>query len=489
MTGAGDAAGLRPWILAWLGLPCILFLARFVEPMAGGPLLLLLLGAAVLVLRESLAPPAALRWAIAFAGALGLLAVAGFPQGPFAWDWIKHWALLDLLSQEHWPVVIDLKGQPAHLRFYVAAYLVPALAASSTGATTALAVWFGAGYMLALCGVSMVSPQRPGWIVLALLLFVGTAGADFVAQTVLRAAGGAPFAGLGAHAENWFVNLSGLQLQLTSTLAALVWVPHQAIAALLFVVLLLFDRGRHALAGCVLAFGLLALWSPFGMIGALPLLAVRAWQERRALPWSVYPAAAGALGFGLLVAVYLSFESPVPASCLECLPLRLMSLQRYLPFWGVELALFVLVLRRRIVSDPMCRTALGVVLVVTLLHGETTDLVMRVTLAPLAVLALRTVQALLPAAGGQGLGGARGVGAVALGLALTLPTAASEAAYHVGHGAVHRALPVGDPLRETWLVTFAERSNYGIIEFFDRCGWRYRQQYFSAHPPPMLRAP
>lgn len=472
----------RRLILAWLGLPTLLFLAGFVAPMFAVPLLVLLPIAAWLAVRH---PPHEGadrdRWLLAMVGGLLLLALAGFPRGPFAWDWIKHWALLDALAREPWPVSLDLRDSPAYLRFYVAAYLVPALVLPWVGPALALGGWFGIGYVLLLRGVSLASTRGGRHAAAAMLLFLGVAGADLLAQTLLRALDGAPWAVVGIHAENWWVDAFGDQLQLTGVLAALLWVPHQAIATGLFVVLLLYDRGRAGLAACVVAFGLLALWSPFGMAGALPLLAVRVWQERHDCRSAAGVAIVAAAGFGGLMAWILTFQAPPVGACLACLPARLESLPRLLLFWSVELVLFVLVLGARLWRDGLCRAALLVVLALGFLHGETTDLVMRVSLAPLAVLALRSVQVLLsPQPQRRPL-------ALLLGLTLTLPTAASEAAYHLSGGAAHRALPLHDRLHQTWMVTFAGRTNYTVTEFLDRCGWRYRQQYFSSQPPPAIK--
>jgi hypothetical protein len=70
-----------------------------------------------------------------------------------------------------------------------------------------------------------------------------------------------------------------------------------------------------------------------------------------------------------------------------------------------------------------------------------------------------------------------------------LPTVASEVAYHLEHGQAHRALPKGDPLRKLWMISFTVRTDYGAREFFEVCGWRYRSQYFTLAPPPLLRIP
>jgi hypothetical protein len=75
----------------------------------------------------------------------------GFATGQFCWDWIKHWALLNALVDSPWPVRLTLDAEPAYLRFYIGAYLVPAGLARLTGGSVVVwtALWYALGLALA----------------------------------------------------------------------------------------------------------------------------------------------------------------------------------------------------------------------------------------------------------------------------------------------------------------------------------------------------
>ena len=111
-TAGNATAVLRRWGLLYLALPALLFLPTFVRPLWGVPVLAALLVALALVLRERMQEANRTHYLMAALAALALLAVAGFPHGPFAWDWIKHWALLNTLSDNPWPVITELQGRP-----------------------------------------------------------------------------------------------------------------------------------------------------------------------------------------------------------------------------------------------------------------------------------------------------------------------------------------------------------------------------------------
>ena len=488
MTGTMPMA-LRRWVLAWIALPCALFLGFFVDSRVGVPLLLLLVAACFHVCRAEDGPEAgrlSVIPALVVAGLLLLL--TGFPSGPYAWDWIKHWALLNTLKENAWPAVIELQGEPAYLRFYIAAYLAPAgLLKILPGLPNwlVLGVWFGCGITLLMLGLSALRPSRSARRALAfvgLVLMMG--GADWLAQSALRWQSNIlPALVPGAHSENWWVNHSWQQLQLTSVLPALLWVPHQSIAVFLFVLLLLSDSGRSAWSAACLVCGLLALWSPYGLIGAIPLLAAKWWRERPDFSIPAGLALASAALFAALVGYMLSHQAPLGSMCLACGLARLSVVQDYGLFWLVELGPFALILRRQLWRDLYCRVAVITALAVTLVHGESPDFVMRVTLAPLFVLALQSARRLseIEWSWSPSVAGCAAFAA----LMLMLPTAATEVSFHATRGQAHLALPQRDPQRQIWTYTFADHDRYSAREFFDRCGWRFRSQYFSDSAPPL----
>ncbi len=138
-------------------------------------------------------------------------------------------------------------------------------------------------------------------------------GADFFAGTAWRAATGMGVQGvLGMHHEWWFYHLSGVPLQYSAMTTALLWAPNQAIATFL-VATLLSDGDRVRTPWRALcSYCLLALWSPLGMIGLLPLALYTAFRIvrvglRARAAWGALGASA-ASGFG--IAWYLATDPP-----------------------------------------------------------------------------------------------------------------------------------------------------------------------------------
>lgn len=471
--------------LLYLAAPAWLFLLGFCKPEFGWPLSALLL-AALLFSRKP--PPTELRdfWP-ALLGGLAVAWLSGFPNGPFPSDWIKHWALLEELGRRDWPVVLELQQQTQHLRFYLGAYLLPAglskLAAVPVWLPTALC--FGLGYVLVIrSAIRAVDVPRRAWLVPLLLLAM--AGADAYAEQVLRALLERPAVPwLGMHFEAWAYNSSGLPLEYSSLLTALAWVPHQAIATFLVCGLMAMPSARRNAGQMALGLGLLALWSPYGLIGLLPLALLEAWSRRQELRKAdVMTCLLFATLFTLVVAWYLSADLPQAGACFSCVPARLGRWGDYLPILLVELLPFALLLRARLWRDAQCRVALLCLLVLPLLHGETPDFVMRASLGPLFLLSLRSIEVVLAWAPGL-----RPRLAIVAALVLALPTALSEAVYLRQGGAAHRELAARDPLAARWMKLVATERSYSAQQFLDLCGWQFLGQYFSRQAPGPLKVP
>lgn len=496
-TGAASNASIehvfeaRPidsrWSLLYLAAPAVVFLASFIQPLVGLGTGFLLIGALVTVLwgQRATQRTSATILAPMFVAIL-LTWLAGFPQGPYAWDWIKHWALANELASHDWPLVLELQGSSRHVRFYLGAYLVPTLLHKIlpfVGVPLALGAWFFTGYALVLRTVSTVaSDRRTVWIALSLLLSLG--GADMLAEHAYRAIRGLPVGPwIGLHYESWAFNAFGAPVEFSSMITALLWVPHQSIATFIVAALLIFQRGPSAFGAAMLGFGLLAIWSPYGMIGLFPLMLMVAWDRKAELAkWNVLLCALSGAVFAVVVIAYLSTELPGAGACFQCLPGRLLSLWDFVPFWIIELVAFALILRQRIVQDLACLISLATLLVLPLLHGQTPDLVMRGSMGPLFVLSVRSVQVLLE---WKGVPWQKALQIAAI--CACLPSAVSEAVYQRQGGTAHLAFPRSDPLGARWMKTFAVRNDYTASEFFEICGWEYVQQYFSIQKPRLVK--
>jgi hypothetical protein len=234
----------------------------------------------------------------------------------------------------------------------------------------------------------------------------------------------------------------------------------------------------------LLAYGVLALWSPFGMIGLLPLVVFVLWSRRHTVlvGASLYQALA-ALAFALVVATYLAHEPPAIGMGGASIAGNLAGFAGYLPFLVVELAPFALLLRRTLWQEPALLVCLVTLTALPVFEGSVGDFVMRASMGPLAILSVRAATQLLVDLH------SRRIRYAALALFLSVPTVASEVAYHLNGGATQRKVATDDTAYERWLTVFAEGERIGLTHFFDTCGWRYVAQYFSATPAWVLRGP
>lgn len=505
---APHAAGLL-----YLLLPVLLFWWAYVGGVAGGLFGAVALGATLGVLRA--APRTAIltpansagwpRWAAALMLATGVLWLTGFPGGPYPWDWFKHWALIDLLAQQPWPVRTELQGQTLGLRFYLAAYLVPAALAKAplalpTVAGTAL--WLGLGVALLLRAVATGTPGTPR-AGLAMVVFLLMAGADSAAEYTLRALAGLPQSPwFGFHHEWWALDWLGQPFQYSSVLTALSWVPHQSIATLMVALMLAEESEQPPWAGA-LGLGLLALWSPFGLLGLLPLLVWRLVRSRRA--WLGDPRQAGALlalaaatvPLVLATARYLASELPATGFSWPSAAMLAARLSTGLLFCAVELLPFVLILGWHRLREPAVAVSLVTLLLLPCLGGEPPDFLMRASLGPLGVLAWRAAQVLAAAPGSDARRAPASGRAVSNGLAASVAvarwagmaglllaslTSINEAVYQRQAGAAHAGQAESDALHKPYLLGFAYESQISVKEFFDTCGWGFLPQYFAQHP-------
>jgi hypothetical protein len=473
-------------VLLYLSTPAIIFLFSFtLLPIAIGAGVLIVAANTQIFIQERHRKPA-LTWAGPLLGSLAMLWIVGFTRGTFCWDWIKHWALVNELANNEWPLVLNLDGVPQYIRFYIGAYLPAALAhrlLPSLPTVFALGAWFGLGYVLVFRMVAGTTMRRhAAWASIILFSLIG--GADFFVEHVTRLARGLPQLPLfGLHYESWPVYAKGMPLEYSSMMTALIWVPHQSIATFLVAGMLILRRDTQAFIAATLGFGLLSLWSPYGMIGLLPLMLVTAYQQRGALKslkaW--LPVLAGTI-FTLVIVSYLTTEIPSAGACFECILARIDRLDAFFLFWLVELCVFVLILRTKIVRDIGCLVSLITLLALPLMYGQTPDFVMRGSMGPLFVLSVRSVQMLLEK---PSVPWSRLLHGIAL--VLCVPAAVSQVVYQVEAGATHRQLASADPLNKQWMDTFATRTDYTMQQFLDICGWHYKGQYLSTKKPAIMR--
>ncbi len=188
---------------------------------------------------------------------------------PTSPDWPKHFAMMRDLTEASWPVAYTIEGKSYSLVFYLAYYLPAAAVAKIFGwwfGCLALSLWTCLGTVLAVAWFTLLVGRYP---VLAALLFIFANGLDFLGQRLVQ--GGPLLAGT-EHLDWW----AGL-LNLPGHYSQLVWAPQHSLAAWMITGLLAVELGSgrkpsHALLLVALA----TFWSPFTIIGLIPL-ALFAW--------------------------------------------------------------------------------------------------------------------------------------------------------------------------------------------------------------------
>ncbi len=421
---------LRVLTAAFLGLPVALFLLGWLRPAVAAVALAALglalaglvgrrLGAAVATARPVSVPLPALLLALVPAATLAVVSGAG-GLGPRNWDWAKHDAVLRDLVAQPWPVRYATESGTTALVYYIAYYLPAAAVGKVAG-------WLAANAVLA--ATSLV-----GAVLAVLWLVVLARGAPLLCGSLLAVFSGMDVLGA-ALLSRWPPDLARIfgdyhlewwatHWQYSSTASLLYFAPGQAIAGWLLAALLVdaAEGGRAPVPiAAVLAVGL--LWSPFVVIGVLPLAIAVLLGRGRSLAAVTRAQAtaanvAGALLGAVLTLYFASRALPLalPARYHPAAPavtrgdLRLMPaelglgtfLASYAVFMACEfLLLWLLLLREHGAGreDGALRPALlaagGTLLVLPLFHyGLYNDLVMRASIPALFVLLIAAARAL-----------------------------------------------------------------------------------------------
>lgn len=302
-------------------------------------------------------------------------------------DWQVRAAVLRDLTLDPWPFVYDVRAAPDLLRAPLGMYLAPALFGKAMGFHGAEWALFAQNTALLttvfVLGSHLFETTRSRWI--ALGIFLGFSGMDIIGQLLEQQP-------LLLSSERWSVAI--FTAHLTQAFA----VPQHGlggwIGALLF---LLWRDGKLPLTGFLTPIPLLALWSPFAVIGIAPFaalaglisilhrrlrpadIALPALTLAIALPGLLYlTSGSGAVGGGsapITVSQYLIFELIEVGPYLTALGF----IGRHGRFGGAALAVTTLVL-----------------LIVPFIQvGTSSDFVMRASIPALAILALAVTDVLV----------------------------------------------------------------------------------------------
>ncbi|OAP29307.1 hypothetical protein A8O16_24445 [Sphingobium sp. 20006FA] len=205
---------------------------------------------------------------VCFAVATILLILGGEGRLIFATaDWQIRDAVLADMGMHRWPFDYWLDGKSQLLRAPVGMYLVPALfgGISQVGRDWALLAHNTLILTLLLAqGAALFEGQRARWI--ALITFLTFSGLDVVGNLIHQwMAGETDW----DHIEYWAQNY-----QYSAHITQIFWVPQHGMAGWSVALTFLLWRRKMAPIGLFAAsIPLVALWSPFAVLGALPFAA------------------------------------------------------------------------------------------------------------------------------------------------------------------------------------------------------------------------
>ena len=310
-------------------------------------------------------------------------------------DWRVRDAVLHDMAAHPWPFAYTFRGPAELLRAPIGMYLVPALAMKAGGQAVGDWALLAQNTLLLtlVLGLGSALFVRKG---IALVVAVLFSGLDIVGAWLMSRESGAAIAD---HLETW-----AAPLQYTAHLTQVFWVPQHALAGWIGALGFALWRDRKLPLGVFLTLvPLTVLWSPLGAMGVLPfagLAAALGMIRRNLRPADVaLPALACLLAVPTLL--YLSADSAAVGARPIGVSLR-PSLS--VVFVALEVLPLVLVARWSVAARPMGRATLALVAAMLLLLpfaqvGGGSDSVMRVSIAPLAVLAIGVADAVSAAAG------------------------------------------------------------------------------------------
>ncbi|MDO7833951.1 hypothetical protein Q4610_02730 [Sphingobium sp. HBC34] len=377
-------------LAGWLGLDQLLLWRFLGLPFwACGLGAIIILGLCVWLLRatRSLRGPTIGALLLCLVVAILLMLLGG--EGRFFYaniDWQVRLAVLRDMSVNPWPFVYSARGAPDMLRAPIGMFLAPAIAAKTLGLRAAdILLWLQNSLLIATLlalGAALFNTRRAKLIALAVI--IGFSGLDALGRLLFRG-------GLSDHLENW------AYLQYSSTITLAFWVPQHALAGWVGALgFLLWRGGRLSLGPYLALLPLTALWSPLGLIGAMPFAALAGGRALIAgtlrLSDIGLPALATLLCLPGLLYLGAAGEG-VGARLMAVAPLQ----------WGlfellevlVYVAPLALLLRPRFGRDTLALLTLWLLVIPFIQIGASIDFMMRGSVSALTILAVMAADALI----------------------------------------------------------------------------------------------
>jgi hypothetical protein len=457
-------------LLGWLGVDQLL-LWRFLDVMplwayGLGALLIGALCVASVRAARSFAGPTPATWLLCIGVATVVLLLGG--EGRFFYaniDWQVRFAVLRDISVHPWPFVYTARGEAELLRAPIGMFLIPALAAKALGGRAAdiallLQNSLLLGTLLGL-GSTLFAKQRAKLIALAVV--IGFSGLDALGRILFRG-------GLSDHLENW------AYLQYSSTITLAFWVPQHALSGWIGALGFLLWRAEKLPLGVYLTLlPLTALWSPLGLMGAMPFATLAGVQSLRAR--TIRPADMALPALTTLLCIpgllYLSAAGDgVGAKLVAIVPLQ-WALFELLEVLVYILPLAFLVRRPRFGTDTLAVLTLWLLAIPFLQIGSSTDFMMRGSITALTILAVMVADALVSTARAR------------LPLVVLLAIGSVTGVMEIRRALVHPAAPqVRCSLFKAWDQSFGDFPIGSYVAPLDKMPSLVR----PAHPAPVSAA-
>lgn len=378
-------------LAAWLGLSQLL-LWRFLDVMpAWGYALGVGIGALLCLgllhrFRPQPTGPSVGTLLLCFLVALVLLILGG--EGRFTYaniDWQVRFAILRDLTVNPWPFVYTARADPDLLRAPIGMFLIPALAGKAWGGMAAdLALLLQnatlLGILLAL-GSTLFDTRRAKLIALAVV--VAFSGLDALGRLLL-------YGRLTDHLENW------AHLQFSSTMTLAFWVPNHALSGWIGAVgYLLWRRERLPLGHFLALLPFTALWSPLGLIGAMPFAALAGVRAliARAIRWTDIALPAAATLICVPGLIYMAAAPETVGARFTPLPPLQWALFELFELLVYAVPLLLIGRSNRFGLDTLVLLTLWLLAIPFFQIGWSIDLMMRGSITALAILAVMTADA------------------------------------------------------------------------------------------------